>query len=148
MQHITLEEVKASCRQAYSEGRLVFQNTGDEYGYSIGNSRCAIGSALTYDTLCYIEGHCLQTYVIGKNSIAHDALRRAFTWDDEEEKELSQIQSLHDILCIPKDAPISEDSFERVVVKVHTREAILFAFLAAIEIKIPVVITHPERAQS
>lgn len=55
-QHLTLAEVKAACRQAYADRRLLAQHPrpGGQCRYSYRNLRCAIGAALSPSTLCEI----------------------------------------------------------------------------------------------
>lgn len=56
MQTLSLLKVKAACRKAYRDHRLLAQHRDplkkiQEYGSAIGEYRCAIGAALTARTL-------------------------------------------------------------------------------------------------
>ncbi len=103
-QHITLEGVKAACRKAYEEDRLLAQSSGPgEYGYRMldddGKERCcAIGAALTLETLDSIEEANCQTHTIKhpQGMIADHSLRNHFSWDREEDSDLRDIQQAHD----------------------------------------------------
>ena len=100
MQHITLEEVKSACVKAYDEKRLLFQHTV-EYGYAVEGFRCAIGCALSDETLEEIETLRLQkvTIVGGENSETGTRLDQVISWDEDEERDLERIQRAHDELC-------------------------------------------------
>lgn len=93
-QHITVEEVKAACRIAYAEKRLLAQNTvfQSSYGYLRDGRVCAIGAALTDETMKLVEQFGLHRTSISDG----EELRKAFTWDDAEEEELMLIQISHD----------------------------------------------------
>ena len=96
LQHITLAEVKEACRKAYAENRLLAQNPSEkEYGYSIRGNVCAIGAALTPETLSVIDslhGHWW-TLNESKNQIQDNEV---FSWAEEEHKPLVGIQKAHD----------------------------------------------------
>ncbi len=69
-QHITLAEVKSACQKAYKEKRLIAQNVqevGADYGYCLLDKYvCAIGAALTSETLSDIDTYHAQEELIGK----------------------------------------------------------------------------------
>lgn len=67
LQRLTLSEVVAAARAAYADGNLIAQNLDSEYlsdtDYAYLNARghrCAIGAALTDETLAAIERDALQ----------------------------------------------------------------------------------------
>lgn len=100
-QHITLAEVKAACRKAYAEGRLIAQDVdGKFHGYRVGDRVCAIGAALTDETHQIIDEESLAAEIIIDPDYSlyddHHLINTAFSWDEEDQKALFEIQNLHD----------------------------------------------------
>ena len=98
-QHITLKEVEAACRTAYKENRLIAQGpTSIDYGYQVlGEDKvvrvCAIGAALTDETLEVISTKKLQQVPIGAIIRETESL---ISWDADDFQELVHIQQCHD----------------------------------------------------
>jgi hypothetical protein len=121
MDTITLEQVKAACRKAYDEKRLLAQNTPIQYGYSRDGFVCAIGAALSPATLDMIEEDSnlenLQEAIVGmyefNHSIAHVL--------PEEEGDLFTIQGVHDQWLSSQNNAI--ESFSEEVKRRHILDA-------------------------
>ncbi len=103
-QHITLAEVKAACRKAYKEERLLAQDpTIPDYAYkrvsADGIERCcAIGTVLNDESLNLIMAAGLHNCTINNPSHrGNDAsLKDVISWDVDEQKQLGTIQVFHD----------------------------------------------------
>lgn len=92
-QHITLKEVKAACRKAYAERRLIAQHS-DQYAYrDLAGHVCAIGAALSDKTLDLIEEEGLQVTGLG-DSNGNSLL--PFRCDPKELSALVELQGAHD----------------------------------------------------
>lgn len=103
IQYITLEEVKAACRLAYAEDRLLAQDAeGTYYGYQITDKKgkvrvCAIGAALTSKTQKFIHDSIMESEVIPyAKDIQNPSIQDAFTWDEVDQDALHDIQNAHD----------------------------------------------------
>ena len=98
-QLITVNEVKAACRKAYVEKRLLAQDPDPSaYGYRIlgddGVVRvCAIGAVLNDGTLNAIDARGQHSRTIS-NSYSYAGY--AFSWDEAEALDLIVIQQAHD----------------------------------------------------
>lgn len=92
LQHITLDEVKSACREAYPEQRLAAQGPStSEYFYRADGYGCAIGVALTDKTVELITEPGWTLAIDSKE------LSECFTWPHSELEQLSKIQSAHDM---------------------------------------------------
>lgn len=100
-QHITVEEVKAACRTAYKEKRLIAQDPDPvPYGYRISGSDgvvrvCAIGAVLNEGTLNVIDTRGLHSRTIF-SSYGSGKGDHAFSWNHDEKEDLIAIQRSHD----------------------------------------------------
>lgn len=98
-QTITVTEVKAAALKAYKEGRLLAQSDCQvEYGYEVkgldGKTRvCAIGAALTRESLDMIEAEDLQCCTI---HAAMSGLCEVFDCAQADYEALCYIQNAHD----------------------------------------------------
>jgi hypothetical protein len=101
MQTLTLNEVKTACRKALINGTLLAENQADitlhTYGYCIkgrsGNSyHCAIGVALTAETLAEIEDRSI--HMVGVKSLISVGILRVV--DTRDLDTIIRIQTVHD----------------------------------------------------
>lgn len=115
VQHITITEVKAACRKAYDEGRLLAQNAeiGARCLYiGSGDYCCAIGVALTDETRKLL----LEDDDLNKMGISFGnafPLRNCFTWSEEEMVVLEDIQNAHDSWLF--GSPVAKGEFLELI---------------------------------
>lgn len=117
LQHITLAEVKAKCRELYAQNRLLAQS-GLACGYGYQKTindidyRCAIGVVLSPETLALIETNCSQCTVLEDLDPDDDDPETTpfVTFDPAEAKELFEIQTAHDdwLTSVRANSPSAE----------------------------------------
>jgi hypothetical protein len=107
MQTLTKADVVTACRQALADGTLIAQNRKDpavrtpsgkiKYGYDLGQFRCAVGAALTRETLDFINrphGHRRSLHLVQlRGLIEHEAVCVPL----EDFDAISDIQRAHDV---------------------------------------------------
>lgn len=94
-QHLTYEGVKSACRRLYAEGHLLFQNPAAySCRYEVGEYRCAIGAALSLETLALVRqndfGGTLLYTLVDKNIVVVE--------NREDARLLANLQRVHDSL--------------------------------------------------
>lgn len=94
-QHLTYDGVKSACRRLYAEGHLLFQNPAARTcRYEWNEYRCAIGAALSMETLALVRqndcGGRVLCDLVEKNIVVVE--------NREDARLLANLQRVHDSL--------------------------------------------------